>query len=88
MSLATPKKEQAYQEQVFIKNQDIKKKPIINDELDFFENLFKELRVNFTKTNKEPVLKIRKHLSLKDTELYLRETYLATIENKKRRKTN
>lgn len=54
----------------------------IDDELDFFENLFKELGVNFTKTNKESVLRMRKHLSLKDTELYLRETYSAIIENK------
>ena len=54
----------------------------IDDELDFFENLFKELGVNFTKTNKESVLRIRKRLSLKDTELYLRETYSAIIENK------
>ena len=54
----------------------------IDDELDFFENLFKELGVNFTKTNKESVLRIRKRLSLKDTELYLREIYSAIIENK------
>ena len=54
----------------------------INDELDFFENLFKEFGINFTKTNKNSVLKIRKHLSLKDTELYLRETYTALKENK------
>ena len=54
----------------------------IDDELDFFENLFKELGVNFTKTNKESVLRIRKRLSLKDTELYLRETYSAIIKNK------
>ena len=54
----------------------------IHDELDFFENLFKEFGINFTKTNKDSVLRIRKHLSLKDTELYLRETYLALKENK------
>lgn len=51
-------------------------------ENNFFENLFKEFGINFTKTNKNSVLKIRKHLSLKDTELYLRETYTALKENK------
>lgn len=54
----------------------------MHDELDFFENLFKELGINFTKTNKESILKIRKILSLKETELYLRETYTAIAENK------
>lgn len=54
----------------------------IDDELDFFENLFKEFGINFTKTNKDSILRIRKHLSLKDTELYLRETYSAITENK------
>lgn len=54
----------------------------IKNELDFFENLFKEFKVNFTKTNKDSVLRLRKHLSLQETELYLRETYSAIIENK------
>ena len=54
----------------------------IDDELDFFENLFKEFGINFTKTNKDSVLRIRKHLSLQDTENYLRETYIAIKENK------
>ncbi len=54
----------------------------IDDELDFFENLFKEFGINFTKTNKDSVLKLRKHLSLQDTENYLRETYTALKENK------
>ena len=66
------------------KNQ-IEKNQIIEEddfENDFFENLFKEFGINFTKTNKNSVLKIRKHLSLKDTELYLRETYTALKENK------
>lgn len=66
------------------KNQ-IKKNQIMEEddfENDFFENLFKEFGINFTKTNKNSVLKIRKHLSLKDTELYLRETYTALKENK------
>ena len=59
-----------------------KKNHGIDDELDFFENLFKEFGINFTKTNKNSVLKLRKHLSLKDTENYLRETYRAIKENK------
>ena len=66
------------------KNQ-IEKNQIMEEddfENDFFENLFKEFGINFTKTNKNSVLKIRKHLSLKDTELYLRETYTALKENK------
>lgn len=66
------------------KNQ-IKKNQIMEEddfENDFFENLFKEFGINFTKTNKNSVLKIRKHLSLKDTELYLRETYTTLKENK------
>ena len=53
-----------------------------DNELDFFENLFKEFGINFTKTNKDSVLKLRKHLSLQDTESYLRETYTALKENK------
>lgn len=53
-----------------------------DNEFDFFENLFKELGINFTKTNKISVEKLRKTLSLKDTELYLRETYQAILENK------
>ena len=66
------------------KNQ-IEKNQIMEEddfENDFFENLFKEFGINFTKTNKNSVLKIRKHLSLKDTELYLRETYTTLKENK------
>lgn len=51
-------------------------------ELDFFENLFKEFGINFTTTNKNSVLRLRKNLSLKDVETYLRETYQAIIENK------
>lgn len=53
-----------------------------DNELDFFENLFKEFGINLTKTNKDSVLKLRKHLSLQDTENYLRETYTALKENK------
>lgn len=75
VSPATPNKEQV------IKNNNIKNHDH-DSELDFFENLFKEFGINFTKTNKDSVLKIRKHLSLEDTENYLRETYLAIKENK------
>ena len=53
-----------------------------DDELDFFEKLFKEFGINFTKTNKNSILKLRKHLSFKETESYLKETYLAIKENK------
>lgn len=53
-----------------------------DDELDFFEKLFKEFKINFTKTNKTSVERLRKKLSLKETELYLRETYQAILENK------
>lgn len=53
-----------------------------DNELDFFEKLFKEFGINFTTTNKESVLRLRKSLSLKDVELYLRETYQAIKENK------
>ena len=74
VSVATLNKEQV------IKNN--KKNHGIDDELDFFENLFREFEINFTKTNKNSVLKLRKHLSLKDTENYLRETYIAIKENK------
>ena len=62
------------------KNQ-IEKNQIMEED-DFFENLFKEFGINFTKTNKDSVLRIRKHLSLQDTESYLRETYIAIKENK------
>lgn len=51
-------------------------------ELDFFENLFKEFGINFTKTNRLSVERLRKTLSLKDVESYLRETYKAITENK------
>ena len=53
-----------------------------DNELDFFENLFKEFGINFTTTNKNSVLRLRKSLSLKDVELYLRETYQAIKDNK------
>lgn len=66
------------------KNQ-IEKNQIMEEddfENDFFENLFKEFGINFTTTNKESVLRLRKSLSLKDVELYLRETYQAIKDNK------
>ena len=53
-----------------------------DNELDFFENLFKEFGINFTKTNRLSVERLRKTLSLKDVESYLRETYKAITENK------
>lgn len=70
-----PNKEQV------IKN-NYKKNHDHDNELDFFENLFKEFGINFTTTNKESVLRLRKSLSLKDVELYLRETYQAIKDNK------
>lgn len=75
VSLPTPNKEQV------IKN-NYKKNHDHDNELDFFENLFKEFGINFTTTNKESVLRLRKSLSLKDVELYLRETYQAIKDNK------
>lgn len=61
-----------------INNQVHEKK--ISDEkepdLDFFENLFKEFKINFTKTNQEAVKKLLVSLSSqKKVEEYLRETY-------------
>lgn len=45
-------------------------------DLDFFENLFKEFKINFTKTNQESVKKLLKSFSSqKQVEEYLRETY-------------
>lgn len=52
------------------------------EEFDFFDNLFNELGICFTKTNRISVERIRKNLSLKDTERYLRETHKAISENK------
>lgn len=56
-----------------IKNHDQEEKKV---DLDFFENLFKEFKINFTKTNQESVKKLLVSLSLeKKVEEYLRETY-------------
>lgn len=53
-----------------------------HEEHDFFENLFKEFGVNFTAANQEAIKKLRKSLSVKATEKYLRETFEAIKENK------
>lgn len=56
-----------------IKNHDQEEKKL---DLDFFENLFKEFKINFTKTNQEAVKKLLGSLSSqKKVEEYLRETY-------------
>lgn len=56
-----------------IKNHDHEEKK--KHDLDYFENLFKEFKVNFTKTNQESVKKLLKTLSQNKVEEYLRETY-------------
>ena len=61
-----------------IKNQDHEKKTLDEKEhdLDYFEILFKEFKINFTKTNQEAVKKLLISLSSqKKVEEYLRETY-------------
>lgn len=56
-----------------IKNHDQEEKKA---DLDFFENLFKEFKINFTKTNQESVKKLLVSLSSqKKVEEYLRETF-------------
>ena len=55
-----------------IKNHDQEEKKV---DLDFFENLFKEFKINFTKTNQEAVKKLLVSLSSEKVEEYLRETY-------------
>lgn len=77
----TPSAGSAPNKEQVIKN-NYKKNHDHDNELDFFENLFKEFGINFTTTNKESVLRLRKSLSLKDVELYLRETYQAIKDNK------
>ncbi|MGL4863564.1 MAG: helix-turn-helix domain-containing protein [Cetobacterium sp.] len=46
-----------------------------HEEHDFFENLFKNIEVNFTLTNQKSVKKLLKTLSKEDIEKYLLETY-------------
>ena len=46
-----------------------------HEEYDFFENLFKNIEVNFTLTNQKSVKKLLKTLSKEDVEKYLLETY-------------
>lgn len=56
-----------------INNHDQEEKKV---DLDFFENLFKEFKINFTKTNQEAVKKLLVSLSSqRKVEEYLRETY-------------
>ena len=63
----------SYKHKTNIKNHDEEEKKV---DLDFFENLFKEFKINFTKTNQEAVKKLLVSLSSqKKVEEYLRETY-------------
>lgn len=62
----------SYKHKTNIKNHDQEEKKA---DLDFFENLFKEFKINFTKTNQESVKKLMVSLSSKKVEEYLRETY-------------
>lgn len=48
---------------------------IMNHEYDFFENLFKQFGVNFTRTNQNSVARLLKTLSKNQVEEYLVETY-------------
>lgn len=57
------------------KNQ--KEKNQITEEVDFFENLFVELNITYTKTNRASVEKLLKTMKKKEVELYLKETYEA-----------
>lgn len=60
------------------KNQ-IEKNQIDND-VDYFKKLFKEINITFTKTNKTSVERLLKTMKVKDVELYLKETYEAIKE--------
>lgn len=63
----------SYKHKTNIKNHDQEEKKV---DLDYFENLFKEFKINFTKTNQEAVKKLLGSLSSeKKVEEYLRETY-------------
>lgn len=46
-----------------------------HEEHDFFENLFKELKINFTTTNQKSVAKLLKTMSMDEVKNYLEETY-------------
>lgn len=64
----------SYKHKTNIKNHDNQEDK--KHDLDFFENLFKEFKINFTKTNQESVKKLLVSLSSeKKVEEYLRETY-------------
>lgn len=64
----------SYKHKTNIKNHDNQEEK--KADLDFFENLFKEFKINFTKTNQESVKKLLVSLSSqKKVEEYLRETY-------------
>ena len=64
----------SYKHKTNIKNHDNQEDK--KHDLDFFENLFKEFKINFTKTNQEAVKKLLVSLSSeKKVEEYLRETY-------------
>ena len=64
----------SYKHKTNIKNHDNQEEK--KADLDFFENLFKEFKINFTKTNQEAVKKLLVSLSSqKKVEEYLRETY-------------
>ena len=64
----------SYKHKTNIKNHDNQEEK--KHDLDFFENLFKEFKINFTKTNQEAVKKLLVSLSSqKKVEEYLRETY-------------
>lgn len=63
----------SYKHKTNIKNHDQEEKKV---DLDYFENLFKEFKINFTKTNQESVKKLLVSLSSeKKVEEYLRESY-------------
>ena len=69
----------SYKHKTNIKNHDNQEEK--KTDLDFFENLFKEFKINFTKTNQEAVKKLLVSLSSqRKVEEYLRETGLLSIK--------
>lgn len=46
-----------------------------HEEHDIFENLFKELKINFTSANQKSVAKLLKTMSVDEVKNYLEETY-------------